>query len=161
MSNEKPRHLRHDTGVTITRRSLMVAGFFLGLLTYSSFGAARDLYAGHDPASAQNLPPLSPEAIAVLAEAAKLNFSIALAGFMFYSGLLVASWWRAAEVAILGVAVWAVGRGTMYIIQPHHGSSFWLFLMLDVLILGALWRGWQAVRPAKPKPEPKPEAPKA
>ena len=45
MTIEKPRHLRHDTGATITRRALMVAGFFLGLLTYTSFGAARP--AGH------------------------------------------------------------------------------------------------------------------
>ena len=159
MADEKPRHLRHDTGATIARRALMVAGFFLGLLTYLSYGATVDLMRGHDPGAAHNLPPLSPEALQVLAEGAKLNFSIALAGFLFYSGLLVASWWRAAEVAILGVAVWVVGRGTMYLVQPHHGSSFWLFLVLDLFIVGALWRGWQAVRPPpRPRPETEPES---
>ena len=147
MKAEKPRHLRHDTGATITRRALMVAGFFLGLLTYTSFGAARDLLSGYDPASAQNMPPLAPEVIQGMAESAKLNFSIALAGFIFYSGLLVASWWRAAEVAILGFAVWLLGRGAMYVIQTHRGNSFWMFLILDLFILGALWKGWQAVRP--------------
>ena len=55
MADEKPRHLRHDTGATIARRALMVAGFFLGLLTYLSFGATRDLLQGHDPGAAQNL----------------------------------------------------------------------------------------------------------
>ena len=159
MAEEKPRHLRHDSGATITRRALMVAGFFLELLTYMSFGATRDLHSGHDPGATRNLPPLSPEAMAILAESAKLNFPIALAGFLFYSGLLVASWWRAAEVAILGVAVWLIGRGSMYLVQPHHGSSFWLFLILDLFILGALWRGWQAVRPApRPRQEPEPES---
>ena len=154
MNVEKPRHLRHDTGAVITRRALMVAGFFLGLLTYTSFGAARDLLAGHDPASAQNMPPLEPAVIQAMAESAKLNFSIALAGFIFYGGLLVASWWRAAEVAILGFAVWLLGRGAMYVIQTHHGNSFWMFLILDLFILGALWRGWQAVRPPmRPQPQ--------
>ena len=152
MTNEKPRHLRHDTGPSLARRALMVAGFFLGLLTYLSYGATADLMRGHDPGAAHNLPPLSPEALQVLTEGAKLNFSIALAGFLFYAGLLVASWWRAQEAAILGVGVWLIGRGSMYVVHSHRGSSFWLFLVLDLFILGALWRGWQAVRPA-PRPQ--------
>jgi hypothetical protein len=146
MTKEKAQHLRHDTGATIPRRALMVAGFFLGLLTYTGYGATRDLLSGYDPASAHNLPPLEPEAIAILAKAAKLNFSIALAGFLIYTGLLIASFWRVKETAILGLIIWAVGRGSMILIKPHSGSSFWLFLMLDLLILGALIRGFQAVR---------------
>ena len=149
MTDERPRHLRHDSGVIITRRALMVAGFFLGLLTYTAYGAARDLFGGYDPASATNAPPTDPAALASMAESAKLNFAIALAGFLFYTGLLVASWWRAAETAILGVLVWLVGRGSMYLIQPHSGNLFWGFLALDLLILGGLWSGWQAVRPKR------------
>ena len=149
MTQDKPRHLRHDTGATVTRRSVMVAGFFLGVLTYFSGSLALDLQAGYDPAAAQNLPPTPKDVLVAMYEGAQLNFTIAMTGFIFYSGLLVASWWRAAESAILGFSVWLIARSTMYVIGYSRNEWFWMFLMLDLFILGALWRGWQAVRPRR------------
>jgi hypothetical protein len=149
----RPRHLRHDRGPVLAKRALMLTGFFLSVGTVATYLTLRDLAAGIDPGELLHQAPLSEGERSAAFEAARSNFTVYLGGSLFYFGLLVMSRWRAGEAAMLGFLAWALGRTALRLLS---GQLVDPFLLLDLLLLGALWKGVQSTWPQF---APKPPAP--
>jgi hypothetical protein len=149
--DQRPRHLRHDRGPVLAKRALMLTGFFLSIGTIATYLSLSDLVAGVDPGELLHRAPLSEAERATAFEAARANFTIYLGGSMFYFGLLLLTRWRAGEAAMLGFIVWAVGRTALRLMSGQFVDPF---LLLDLLLLGGLWKGVQSTWPQSGAPQP-------
>ncbi|MBM65014.1 MAG: hypothetical protein CMH55_02120 [Myxococcales bacterium] len=155
MTEERAYHLRHDQGVTITRRALAVAGFFLCLGAIASYMELGSLVSGASSPLQEAAPPLAAEELETRKKVLTLSLQLYIGGALFYIFMLVGTRWRAVEPAILGLAAWLVGRVTLRIMAGAYWDGF---LFLDVLVLMGLIKGLQsalsvpAVTQASPDP---------
>lgn len=155
MTDERAYHLRHDEGVTITRRALAVAGFFLCLGAIASYMELGSLVSGASSPLQEGAPPLAAEEVETRKKVLMLSLQLYIAGALFYIFMLVGTRWRAVEPAILGLAAWVLGRVTLRIMAGAYWDGF---LFLDVLVLMGLIKGLQsalsipAVAQASPDP---------
>ena len=156
MTEQKAYHLRHDQGVTITRRALAVAGFFLCLGAIASYMELGSLIAGASTPLTDGMPPLDPEELETRKEVLLLSLQLYIGGAMFYIFMLVGTRWRAVEPAVLGLGAWFLGRATLRIMAGAYWDGF---LLLDVLVLMGLIKGLQSALSVPAVAETSPEPP--
>ena len=156
MTDPRAYHLRHDQGVAITRRALAVAGFFLCLGAIASYMELGSLLSGTSSPLSDAAPPLPAEEIETRKEVLTTSLQLYVGGAVFYIFMLVGTRWRAIEPAILGLAVWLLGRLSLRIMAGAYWDGF---LFLDLLVLLGLIKGVQSALSVPAVAQPRPEPP--
>ena len=156
MTETRAYHLRHDRGLTITRRALAVAGFFLclgAIASYMELGSL--LSSGGSPLSPDSLP-LESEELETRRKVLVTSLQLYTGGATFYLFMLVGTRWRAIEPAILGLVVWLLGRVTLRVMAGAYWDGF---VLLDVLVFMGLIKGVQSAMSVPAVAQSRPEPP--